>query len=119
MAGQEPELGVDLIECRLDQAEAIDGGAMDGVEVGVVGLVAGIGREAELLGGQRMDDAGLEAGGDDGALDRQMVVAGALDGDDEVARGRWSAMARRMRAVTSSSPGRVCSTAVGGMRMLP
>ena len=71
VAGQEPEPGVDLIERRLDQAEAVDGGAMDGEEVGVVGLVAGVGRQAELLGGQRMDDAGLEPGGDDGALDRR------------------------------------------------
>jgi hypothetical protein len=32
-----------------------------------------------------VDDAGLEPGGDGGALDRGVVVAGALDGDDEVA----------------------------------
>ncbi len=32
-----------------------------------------------------MDDAGLEAGGDGGALDRRVVVAGALDGDDRIA----------------------------------
>ena len=85
VAGQEPELGVGLIEHRLDQAEAIDGGPLDGAEVGVVGLVAGIGGEAELLGGQGMDDAGLEAGGGGGALDRPVIVAGAFDGDDEIA----------------------------------
>ena len=44
MAGQQPEPGVDVIERRLDQAEAVDGGPSDGEEVGVVGLVAGIGR---------------------------------------------------------------------------
>ena len=54
---------------RLDQAEAVDGGALDGGEVGVVGLVAGIGRESELLGGQGMDDPGLEAGVGEGAAD--------------------------------------------------
>ena len=70
---------------RLDQAEAVDGGALDGGQVGVVGLVAGVGGEAELLGGEGMDDAGLEAGGGEGALDRPVIVAGALDGDDEVA----------------------------------
>jgi hypothetical protein len=59
--------------------------ALDGGEVGVVGLVAGVGREPELAGGQGVDDAGLEPGGDGGALDRGVVVAGALDGDDEVA----------------------------------
>jgi hypothetical protein len=74
-----------LIERRLEQAEAVDGGALDGGEVGVIGLVAGVGRQAELLGGQRMDDAGLAPGGDGGALDRGVVVAGSLDGDDEVA----------------------------------
>ena len=66
VAGQEPERDVDLIEHRLDQAEAINGGPLDGQEVGVVGLVAGVGREAKLLGGQRMDDAGLQPGGDGG-----------------------------------------------------
>jgi hypothetical protein len=86
VAGQEPELGVGRIEHRVDQAEAIDGGPLDGAEVGVVGLVLGIGGEAELLGGQGMDDAGLEAGGGGGALDRQVIVAGPLDGDDEIAK---------------------------------
>ncbi len=64
VAGQQPEPGVDVIELRLDQAEAVDGGPSDCEEVGVVGLVAGIGGEAERLGGQRIDVAGLEAGGD-------------------------------------------------------
>src|SRR6516164_200455 len=85
VAGQEPEPGMGLIDRRLDQAEAVDGGALDGGEVGVVGLVAGVGRQAELPGGQGMDDAGLEAGGDGGALHRQVIVAGALDDDDGVA----------------------------------
>jgi hypothetical protein len=74
-----------VIERRFGQAEAIDGSPLDGEEVGVVGLVSGVGRESELLGGQGMDDAGLEPGGGDGALDREVVVAGAFGGDDEVA----------------------------------
>ena len=40
-----------------------------------------------------MDDAGLEAGGDGGALDRRVVVAGALDGDDRRSRRSCSATA--------------------------
>ena len=85
VAGQKPELGVDLIEHRLDQTEAIDGGTLDSGEIGVVGLVAGIGGEAELLGGQRMDDTGLEASGGGGTLERPVIVASALDGNDEIA----------------------------------
>jgi hypothetical protein len=76
---------MDRIPRRFAQSEAVDGGALDSGQVGVVGLVAGIGGEAELLGGQGMDDAGLEAGGGDGALDREVLVAGPLDGDDEIA----------------------------------
>ena len=56
MARQQSERPVDLIEWGLDQTEAVGGGAVDGGEVGVVGLVAGIGGQAELLGGQRVDD---------------------------------------------------------------
>ena len=66
MTGQHAEFGMGLIERRLDQTEAIDGGAMDGLEVGLIGLVLGIGGDAELLGGQGMDDPRLEAGGDEG-----------------------------------------------------
>ena len=70
MANQGPELGVDLVEQRLDEAEAGDGGAPDGGGVGVVGLVAGVGGEAERAGRQGVDDAGFEPGGDDGPPDR-------------------------------------------------
>jgi hypothetical protein len=84
-AGQDPEWGADVIERRLAQAEAADGGAGDGGEVGVVGLGAGVGRPADLPRGLGMDDAGLEPGRDGGAVDGGVIVAGALDGDDEVA----------------------------------
>ena len=45
----------------LQQAEAVDGGAVDREEVGVVGFVAGIGGLAELLGGVGVKDADLES----------------------------------------------------------
>ena len=61
MPGQQLELGIERVGFGLQQAEAVDGGAVDGGEVGVVGLVAGIGGEPVLLGGVRMNDADLEA----------------------------------------------------------
>ena len=84
MAGQELELLVDRVEVPAPQAEAVDGGAVDGGQVGVVGLVAGVGGLAELLGGERVDDADLEAGGGEGPLGRAVIASGPLDGDDQV-----------------------------------
>ena len=88
-----------LVAGGFEQGEAGDGGAVDGGQVGVVGLVAGIDGLAELLGGEGMDDAGLEAGGGEGALDDAVIAAGAFDGDEAVAEvvrrrrrggaGRW------------------------------
>src|SRR6266850_5177799 len=43
-------------------------------------------RLAELFGRERVDDAGLEAGGGEGVLNGAMVTAGPLDGDHEVAQ---------------------------------
>ena len=82
MAGQEPELFVEGVGGVLEEAEAVDGGAMDGGEVGVVGLVAGVGGLAELLGGEGMDDADLEPGVAEGGQDRGVEPPGAFDGDD-------------------------------------
>ena len=78
------ELEVILGDDGLGQAEAVDGGAVDGRQVGVVGLAVGVGGLAELLGGERMDDADLEAGGGEGPLGRVMEPAGALDDDDHI-----------------------------------
>jgi hypothetical protein len=72
--------------CRLDQGKAVDGGAADGGQVVVVGLVAGVGRLAELLGGERMNDAHLESAGGKGPGGRMMISARAFDGDDEIAQ---------------------------------
>ena len=82
--GQQLELGVDRVGFGLRQAEAVDGGAVDGGEVGVVGLVAGVGGESILLGGEGMDDADLEARPAEAALDRPVIAAGALDDHDHV-----------------------------------
>ncbi len=50
------EWPMNLIEWKLDEAKAIGGCAMDGEEVGVVGLVSRIGRQAGLLRCQGVDD---------------------------------------------------------------
>jgi hypothetical protein len=84
MSGQEPELVVGGVEGPLAQAEAIDGRTMDSGQVGVIGLVAGVGRLAELFGGERVDDPDLEAGSGEGALGREVVAPSPLDGNDEV-----------------------------------
>ena len=59
------ELRVVLGQDRFDQAEAVDRAAMDGREIGVIGLPVGVCRLAKLLGRERMDDADLEARGRD------------------------------------------------------
>jgi hypothetical protein len=82
--GQRLQALMQVVRGPLLQAEAIDRGAVDCVQVGLIGLVAGIGREAELLGGEGMDGADLEGGLREGPFDRLVVMAGPLDGDDEV-----------------------------------
>jgi len=66
------------------QRAARDGSAVDGGQVGVVGLVAGIDRLTVLLGDEGMKDAGLETGGGKGALHDPVVAAGAFDGSQAV-----------------------------------
>ena len=64
---EESESGPLLVEGLLDEGEAVDGGAVDGGEVGGVGLVAGVAGLTERFRSKRVDDAGLEAGGGEGA----------------------------------------------------
>jgi hypothetical protein len=80
-----PSIGHNL-QRAIDEIASANGvrGAMDGRQVGVVGLVAGVGGLAELLGGQGVDQAGLELRGVAGPLDGEVVSPGPLDGDDEV-----------------------------------
>ncbi len=65
----------------LGHTEAVNGGAMDGGEIGVIGLVAGVGGLPKLLGRERVDDADLEPGLAK-ALDGAVIAACALDGDE-------------------------------------
>ena len=82
--GEQLETDEERIGLGLEQTEAVDCGAVDGGEIGVIGLVAGVGGLSELFGRERVDDADLGAGLGEGALDRSVVAAGALDGDDVV-----------------------------------
>lgn len=67
MSRQQLEVDVDEIGVVLQQAEAVDGGAVNGGEIGVVGFVAGVRRLSELLGGKGVDQADLKAGLSEGA----------------------------------------------------
>ena len=62
----------------------LDGAAVDGGKVGVVGLVARIGGLAKLLGGVGVKDANLESRVGEGALDRAVVASRPLDDDDQI-----------------------------------
>ena len=68
----------------LQQAEAVDGGAMDCGEVGVVGFVAWIGGLAILLGGVGVKDADFDLRFGEGSLDRAVVASRPLDDGDQV-----------------------------------
>ena len=84
VADDQLQRGPGLVAGGLEQSAAGDGGAMDGGEVGVVGLVAGIDGLAVLLGGEGVQDARLEASGGEGALHEAVIAAGAFDGDEAV-----------------------------------
>ena len=84
LAAEELDGDVEVRPGGFAQPEAVGGGPPDGGEVGVVGLVVGIGGLAILLGRERMDEAGVEAGLTKRQLDGAMIVAGAFDGDDDI-----------------------------------
>ena len=84
VSGQELESDGEGVGDRLGESEAVDGGSVDGGEVGVVGFVAGIGGLSELLGGEGVDDPGVEAGVPEGLPDDLVVASGSFDGDNQV-----------------------------------
>jgi len=67
MPDQEAQGGPVLVELLFDEGEAVEGRAVDGGAVGVVGFGAGVRGLAEAAGGEGVDDARLEAGGGEGA----------------------------------------------------
>jgi hypothetical protein len=84
LAAEELDGDVQVGPGGFEETEAVGGGAPDGGQVGVVGLVAEIGRLALLLGSEGMDQARVEAGLAEGQLHRPMILAGAFDGDDDI-----------------------------------
>ena len=84
---QELKLDIDRIGLVLQQAEAVDPGAVHGEEVGVVGFVAGIGGLTVLFGGVGVKDTDLDSGLGEGDLDRTVVASGPLDDTDHVLDG--------------------------------
>jgi len=58
---------------RFEQAAAIDGAELHGGQIGLVGLVSGVGGLPMLFGGQRVDDPDLEAHLGEGTLDGAVV----------------------------------------------
>ena len=85
-AGPEQQRRVGRVARGLPQAEAVDRGAEDPrLRVGRVGLGVVVGGLAVMAGDRGVDDAGVEAGGGEGALHRAMRRAGLLEGDDRVA----------------------------------
>jgi hypothetical protein len=81
---QELEADMDRVGFVLQDAEAIDSGAVHREQVGVVGFIARVGGLAVLFSRVRMEDADLEACLGEGALDRPVVASGPLDHDDHV-----------------------------------
>jgi hypothetical protein len=68
----------------LQEAETVDGCAVDRREIGVVGFVTRIGGLAILLGGVGTKDADFDSRIDEGALDRAVVAPRPLDNGDLV-----------------------------------
>jgi hypothetical protein len=77
--------GPGFIAAGLEQGAAGDGGAVEGGQVGVIGLGAGVDGLAVLLGDEGVQDACLEAGGGEGPLDEAVIAAGTFDGHQAIA----------------------------------
>src|SRR5439155_19250218 len=84
VADQQLQFAAEKFDGPFEQGEAVDGGAVDGRQIGIVGLVAGIADLAVAFGGEGVDDADLVAGGGQGLADDVVVTAGAFDGDNQV-----------------------------------
>src|SRR5262245_48845921 len=74
------------VQGNFGQGEAVADGSLQSHQVGIIGFMAWILSLAALLGGERMDDAHLEAGGAEDALHHLVVATRPLDGDKDVAQ---------------------------------
>src|SRR5262245_56295375 len=59
-------------------------GAEDTTQIGVIGFVVRVSRLPIVLGGERMDQPGVEAGLAESPFDGAMIFASAFNGDDLV-----------------------------------
>jgi len=80
------QLAVERIDRRLRERAAGDRCALNGGEVGVVGLVARIGGRAMLFRGERMDEPHFKAIGREESLGNLVIPAGAFDGNNQIAQ---------------------------------
>ena len=114
MSDPRPQASRGFVQRRLAQAKAGHGGAVDGRQIVVIGLVAGVGRLPELLGGEGMHHPRLVTGRGERPLHRAMVIPRALDRDHNLPQ---AAIFRHGATSSTASrrPGWVCSTGVGGM----
>jgi hypothetical protein len=77
-----PSLGQSVFQKR----EAVYGSTMNGLEIVVVGFVAGVSGLPELLGGEGMHQACLESGFGKSIFDGMVIAAGTFDGDQTIAQ---------------------------------
>ena len=120
MAGPELQRRIGRVARGLLQAEAVDRGAEDPrLRVGRVGLGVVLGGLAVMAGDRGVDDAGVEAGGGEGALHRAMIASRSARWRRSRSRRSCSATARLRWSMAASNPERVCSTAVRGTRTRP
>jgi len=85
VADDELQGGPGFVARRFEQSATGDGSPVDGGQVGVVGFVAGIDGLTVLLGDEGVQDARLETGGGESALDDAVLAAGAFDSDEAIA----------------------------------
>src|SRR6516162_10616293 len=84
MACAELQVTIRRFQLQLAQPKAGHRRPVLRIQIVFIGLVAGVGRHAILLGSERMDHARFESGPGESPLGRQVVVSGSLHHDDGV-----------------------------------
>jgi hypothetical protein len=117
MTDERAEVQVRLIG---EETEADDRRAVNAREVMVVGLVAGMLDLAELMRGERMDDACFIAGVSKGALHGLMIVAGAFHGDEDLGESmRCDGIPERIDRLAKRGSGVLDRERVDARQVLP
>ena len=92
---------IHLADRQRGQAVAIDRGVEDRFQIVVIGLVIGMQRSAVMIRRERMNDPCVESRFAKRSLDRLVIDAGHLDGDDGVGQSFCPAS---LRDTVASSP---------------